>query len=95
MLLKIKRILYPKGLADKIDSMNKKIDDLTARIELRDVRINELEQQLPGGGLGWFGAILPQNLQSHWKNAKQTQHTCEVSQRASPRRNNPDAWKTE
>ena len=42
----MKKILYPNGLADKIDSMNKKIDDLTASIEVRDVRINELEQQV-------------------------------------------------
>ena len=38
--------MYPKGLVDKTDSMNKKIDDLTASIELRDARINELEQQV-------------------------------------------------
>ena len=36
VLLKMKKILYPKGLAHKIDSMNKKIDDLTASIELRE-----------------------------------------------------------
>ena len=50
VLLKMKKILYPKGLADKIDSMNKKmnkkIDGLTASIEVRDAIINELEQQV-------------------------------------------------
>ena len=40
VLLKMKIILYPKGLADKIYSMNKKIDGLTASIEARDARIN-------------------------------------------------------
>ena len=45
-VLNMKKILYPNGLADNIDSMNKKIDDLTASIEVRDAGINELEQQV-------------------------------------------------
>ena len=46
VLKKIKQVLFPQTLADKIDAMNIHISNLTTLLNNKDTRINELEQKV-------------------------------------------------
>ena len=43
---KLKQVLFPQALADKIDAMNIHITNLTTLLNNKDTRINELEQKV-------------------------------------------------
>ena len=46
VLKKLKQVLFPQTLADKIDAMNIHITNLTTLLNNKDTRINELEQKV-------------------------------------------------
>ena len=46
VVAKLKKALYPCDLADKIDSLNAHIENLTKQVKAKDIRIVELEKKI-------------------------------------------------